>query len=169
MKKIFYSFMVLACVIITACTSEDSLNPPEPTAVRNANKVTVREALSRADGYFNAFNKQTGTRSSVSGRKVKSIEAVRSQATTRSYGSDIPDTLYYIINYADDSGFAVMSADKRTVPLYAISEDGRFDLNDTVYNKGLALFVHGMENDILATPYKPGPVFPIDTTNNSGT
>lgn len=169
MRKIIYTILMLACVVITACTSEDSLNPPGQIATQNANKVSVREALTRAEGYFNASNRQTGTRSSVSSRKVKSIEAVRSKAATRSSGSNMLDTLYYIINYADDSGFAVMSADKRTVPLYAISEDGRFDINDTVFNKGLALFVNGMENDILVTSNKPGPVFPVDTTNHSGT
>lgn len=45
---------------------------------------------------------------------------------TRSVDSNVPDTCLYIVNFKDNGGFAVMSADKRTEPIYALLDSGNY-------------------------------------------
>ncbi len=65
------------------------------------------------------------TTRSASDRKVKSISVITPQhEATRS--QEIPDTLLYVINFENNGGFAIVSADKRALPLYAVSDTGEF-------------------------------------------
>ena len=50
------------------------------------------------------------------------------------------DTLYYVINYNDEAGFAVMSANRNYGPVFAIGEEGNLEMNDTIDNVILAKF-----------------------------
>ena len=61
----------------------------------------------------------------------------------------------YLVNYADDAGFALLSADSRLRPIYAISDEGSMSFSDTTYNKGLALFARGVEAEIRGIVVPP--------------
>lgn len=58
-------------------------------------------------------------------RKVSDVRCILRKNQTRSYESTT-DTLAYVINYVDDGGFAIMSADNRVYPLLAFSDNGNF-------------------------------------------
>ncbi|MBD5231573.1 MAG: hypothetical protein HDS66_05430 [Bacteroidales bacterium] len=38
--------------------------------------------------------------------------------------------MFYLINFEDEQGFALMSADRRTLPVYALSETGSLTEED---------------------------------------
>lgn len=69
-------------------------------------------------------------------RTIESIFAVGSPQHTRSSLSH--DTIFYLVNFSDHRGFALLGADDRLLPVYAISDDGHLEMSDTIVNKGLA-------------------------------
>ena len=66
--------------------------------------------------------------------------------------NNLPDTLAYVCNFADSSGFAIICADDRVgCPILACADSGT--LGDTIDNPGIAIFLENaqifMENSIL--------------------
>ena len=47
----------------------------------------------------------------------------------------------YLINYADNSGFALIGANKEAYDIYAISDEGRLNTTDTIGNEPLKVFL----------------------------
>ena len=144
MKKKLLSFVAVA-LVLAACSSEEPIAPPmaENDAMgANPYRVSLTDALKNADALLGELGEGETTRSAE--RKVESVEYY-SRPGTRALGGD---TLLYLVNYADDAGFALLSADSRLRPIYAISDEGSMSFSDTTYNKGLALFARGVEVDV---------------------
>ena len=144
MKKKLISYAAVA-LVLTACSSEEPITPPNQVndaMGANPYRVSLTDALKNADALLGELGEDEVTRSIE--RKVESVEYY-SRPGTRSLGGD---TLLYLVNYADDAGFALLSADSRLRPIYAISDEGSMSFSDTTYNKGLALFARGVEIDV---------------------
>jgi len=144
MKKKLISYAAVA-LVLTACSSEEPITPPNQVndaMGANPYRVSLTDALKNADALLGELGEDEVTRSIE--RKVESVEYY-SRPGTRSLGGD---TLLYLVNYADDTGFALLSADSRLRPIYAISDEGSMSFSDTTYNKGLALFARGVEYDV---------------------
>lgn len=144
MKKKLISYAAVA-LVLTACSSEEPITPPNQVndaMGANPYRVSLTDALKNADALLGELGEGEVTRSAE--RKVESVEYY-SRPGTRSLGGD---TLHYLVNYADDAGFALLSADSRLRPIYAISDEGSMSFSDTTYNKGLALFARGVEIDV---------------------
>ena len=155
MIKKLISSAVVALVLI-ACNSEEPITPPNQVndaMGANPYRVSLTDALKNADALLGELGE--ATRSAE--RKVESVEYY-SRPGTRSLGGD---TLLYLVNYADDAGFALLSADSRLRPIYAISDEGSMSFSDTTYNKGLALFARGVEAEITSLPNLP--YIPVDS------
>lgn len=147
MKK-FVLFAAVA-LILAACSSEEPTSLPNKsneTAGHNPYRVTLNDALKTADVLLDDIAGDAQTRSGKQ-RRVASVEYMTNPGT-RASGSD---TLLYLVNYADDAGFALLSADSRLRPVYAISDEGTLSFADTTYNKGLALFARGVEADVVSS------------------
>ena len=152
-KKIIY--LVVVALMLTACSSEEPITPPNQVndAVgANPYRVNLTDALKNADALLGELGEGEATRSAE--RKVESVEYY-SRPATRSLGGD---TLLYLVNYADDAGFALLSADSRLRPIYAISDEGSMSFSDTTYNKGLATFARGVEAEVSSLPNNSIPV-----------
>ncbi|MBO4965697.1 MAG: C10 family peptidase, partial [Muribaculaceae bacterium] len=93
-----------------------------------------------ADAFMCNIDKGTRTE-----RTISKVEVKTSRATRSGIGAD---TLLYLINYADNNGFALVSADKRLPAIYAISDEGHFEFADTLQNNGLAFFMKTVDNSI---------------------
>ena len=148
MKKKLLSFVAVA-LMLAACSSEEPMTPPtvENDAMgANPYRVSLTDALKNADALLGELGEGETTRSAE--RKVESVEYY-SRPGTRALGGD---TLLYLVNYADDAGFALLSADSRLRPIYAISDEGSMSFSDTTYNKGLALFASGVEAELASLP-----------------
>ena len=144
MNKKFLTFTAVA-LVLAACSSEEPIAPPmvkNDAMGANPYRVSLTDALKNADALLGELGEGETTRSAE--RKVESVEYY-SRPGTRALGGD---TLLYLVNYADDAGFALLSADSRLRPIYAISDEGSMSFSDTTYNKGLALFARGVEVDV---------------------
>lgn len=96
------------------------------------------EALQIAD---NALNFLTGSSTRAVSREIamNNITLILSPST-RSAGND---TLLYVVNYADNNGFVVISANKNTEGLLAVTETGNYNptISDYTENQGFATFM----------------------------
>ena len=155
-KQLLSMTVLMSLSLLCACSSE------EPAAVSNGNPVSestfnisIEEALGNADRMFAAI----GSHKTRSDRKVSSIE--RLGKTTRSTDSDDVTDGFYVVNYANDGGFAILSADRRVTPVFALSEEGSLHLEDTVSNEGLDWYINEHMPALASTTIKN----PIDTTS----
>ena len=149
MKKLLF---IILSAIFFSCSMEDV--PKEISKMEQAgNKIQPEDAVKKACEYMNRIFPQTRGEN----RSDYSIISLQ-KVTTRSPQSnqEYPDTLYYVINFTDEKGFAIMGADNRLPDLLAISDTGNLNLQDTVFNKGLASFISGYVQSDLFVPTLPG-------------
>jgi len=145
-------YFLLSIVIISlaaafvSCSDKDELSaettmPVEKTV--NPFYVSYDEALEKAVNHLNA---------SKSSDRVFSKDEVldhtefltkdNRRLLTRAAGTaaDSVDVRFHVINF-EDGGFALVSADSRTTPIYAFSETGNLDIEDFSENPGLEIFM----------------------------
>lgn len=143
-----YSVGILILLfVITSCNSEEPIIEQDiikATSIVNPYHISIEKALESADNMM----VQISDNRTRAPRKISSVKFICEQNTTgtRNYSSS-KDTLLYLVNYENDGGFVLLSADMRTKPIYAISDEGHLDLSDTIYNKGLSLFMNNAFND----------------------
>lgn len=142
MKKLFY---LLTIVSFVACTNDEEMNlltetmPEESVSVE---KRSFQEALEVAQGAPEIFGGTT-TRGELKQVTLANTQYIIGEATTR---NEAPDTLMYVFNYEDNQGFAVVSANKSTEALIAVTEQGNYNEETTTDNPGLALYMDMAKN-----------------------
>lgn len=150
--------MTVGFAILASCSQENI--PISPTEFNetpsNPYRITLKEALKTADNLMSRIEGGK-TRSSF-----RTVNDVRTMTLPKTRGDVNPiDTAFYIVNYADNKGFAVLSADKRLDPVYAISERGSLHESDTIDNPALGVFFRQMRSAGIP------PFAPNDSTINS--
>jgi len=118
------------------------------------NRVSIDEVMEQVNWVIDFLNGENALKSGVS-RKVNFISALvsgnaKAVALKSSGFSDveIPDTLAYVLNFADSLGFAIVSADTRIDdPLLAFTGSG--SLADSIDNPGVAIFLERLEDYML--------------------
>lgn len=83
------------------------------------------------------FGSETRT---VSIPKVREHYVYKPSPLTRNV-TDTVDVAFHVINFENEQGFAIISADKRAVPVYAYSEEGNINLYDAVEESGWGDFM----------------------------
>lgn len=134
-KNVFRLLGYLFLAVIASCSDNEQLPEPIPEpGNHNSHFVPLDDAIRKAEKTFSDFFGATRA-----GRTVKNVEFLNS--TTRADGSDI-NGQFYIVNYENDGGFAVLSSDDRLEPVYALSDEGSLHLSDTIENKGLSWYMN---------------------------
>lgn len=142
----------VSCFVIltlaSACSQDllDQPANPDNLLSKNSHKVTLEEALERSKVFRNGLNEGLETRS-MQISDIESVNYLSSGIKTR--GQDT-DTIFYLVNYKNEQGFMLLSADERTIPVYAMADEGKLDLNDTTFNEGLRAFYNLAKNDALS-------------------
>lgn len=114
-----------------ACSAEDDLTVSQKSeSPKPANKfrISLEDASNRAESIINLIEKERHTRSNGK-RTIRSVDYYINPSTR---GGESIDTLLYLINYGDEQGFALVSADERLDPVYAISDEGHLNFSDTI-------------------------------------
>ena len=108
--------------MLAACSTEYE-QPVEKvkTVSSKSFKVSEEEAVQRLE-------KMLGTFDSATRGKVRTIKEVipRVKPRTRAYATEIPDTLYYYVNFDDNNGYAIVAADERAIPVLALIDTGNY-------------------------------------------
>lgn len=144
---------VYAVVTLFACTqvtmSDLSVQAEaDVAAMKELPKYrTYEEALAVAQDAMEMLGENSTTRS---GRprciNTDDVQYIVNTSTTRS--SSEPDTLMYVFNYEDNAGFAVVSANRATEELIAVTEQGNYAAAEETDNEGFNMYMNMAENYI---------------------
>lgn len=134
---------VLCTVMLTSCNAEREIEAlqekEEMLSHFKQERLTEDQILQRAADALSMIDKAK-TRSE---RKVKSIEPIEGAGLTRS--NSAPS--FYVVNYENDGGFAIVNALKAGNPVYAFSDEGSLNISDTIYNRGLARYLKSLSTN----------------------
>lgn len=159
MVKRLITLISLILAAVSCCKDNLGSQEESPTRLQKEESITrtkenaLNIALKAQEEFFG-----TTTRSKTGSTAIKPNQIlVKTRPSTRAVYS--LDTLYYIVNFTGESGFAIVAANKNEEPLIAITEKGSFYGDHTgVY--GFDLYMEETENRLAesaaATPQQ-GP------------
>lgn len=139
----------MAIFVLSSCTKENDSDPENKTEpTEESNYVvsydealkTLQAALSEIDG--------VETRGMAGQRKIASHYTVGQpvgETITRSVNGETPDPYVHIFNFEGEQGYAIVSGDKRTEDIFAITDTGFLEEGREVDNPGLILFLANAE------------------------
>ncbi len=160
-KLLVFSFItLLGSVAFIACNDEigDEITQKiaEPTSeYYQPYDSALVIALRQLDACY------PGTRSHIQ-RTVKEHYLYSPSPSTRATETD--PVRFHVINFENGQGFAIVSADKRTTPVYAYSPTGNIDLQEAIWNSGVGEFMECAElyfQDEIEQ-FGGGPLTPFD-------
>ena len=137
MKKLLY---LMAIASFVACTNDEEMNLLTENLTEESVSVEKRsfqEALEVAQNAPEIFGGTT-TRGELKQVTLANTQYIISEATTR---SESPDTLMYVFNYEDNQGFAVVSANKSTEALIAVTEHGTYNEETEIENPAFGMYM----------------------------
>lgn len=152
MRRILVQLLLSAFLL--ACSNEDFVS------IENVNdeSLSLKELRTESEAVeiaINALNEFYPIKSRSS-RDLSQMNVVMlKESLSRSAETNNP---LYVVNFGNDSGYAIVSASKVVEPLLAITESGSITSIDKIDNPGLELFVEGaMKLEKDTTALVPGP------------
>ncbi len=155
----------MAVLSVLSCSDEsDSLNLQELQRGTQSTKIrTLGEAIQIAQNATNMFATTRGGSDNSRTVDMNNIEYVTNR-TTRSDGSQ--DTLLYVINYENEQGFCVVSANNNTEGLLAVTDQGEYDTEFAASdeNGGFKIFMSMAEQYVrtaepASSNFDPGTLY----------
>lgn len=147
MRRLYLLVAWFTLFLLNSCQSlTDDLIVPEKECVeskiveseQNSYYVSFEEALDKAKEILGEGNKHS--RSSQI-RKVKEhFEYIVPHIAARSNAEE-KEIRFHVINFEDNAGFALVSADSRTTAVYAYGESGNLDIDEATENTGFGIFM----------------------------
>lgn len=149
MNRILLFIISGITILFASCTSIDeqldTLNTPEETL--DIYKVTLEEAKETVVDFLLKIDTSCKnlSRADLNGREISNVQAI-CNTSVLSRSNDIVDidTLMYIVNFKNNEGFAIVGADKRSEPIFALIDQGNYDINnlETEENEGFLTFLN---------------------------
>lgn len=134
MKKLCCLLLFVAGWLSAGCTADPG-EVPEMKKPENLHAVSIEQALGELDAVLGAIDGQ-GTRNDGK-RRVKSVEAVSGEeilpAVTRGADGVEVEDLFYLVNFENDEGYALLGADDRLEPVYAVLDSGSITIEELQY------------------------------------
>lgn len=131
-------------LILSCCNSDDPFlnhHNDNHSQQKDSRYVSMDEAVEIANNFISQLD-DSNTKSSS--RKASSIEMLKGNLT-KGDSEEEEYNDYYLINYENNSGFAIVSTDKYKIPVYAFSDEGSLSWSDTTYNEGFKQYVRYLE------------------------
>lgn len=135
-NKSFYIIVFILLSILFSC-NKDYIKTEDRTFTENNTSVTIDEAEAMLLDIM----------SKIEGTATKSTPDIR-RTISQKYSIGLPSatkseekSLIHIFNFENESGFAIMSGDKRAEPLLAYALSGNIHEGDTIDNPGLGIFM----------------------------
>lgn len=163
MRAVAFGVLAAFAGLLGSCVGDPAELPktePEPAAEVDPFIIPVEEAL---DGMYDLMDELYGVGTRASSCTVASIETVKGSdifgAETRATSGAFSGDLVYVVNFANDGGFAVMGANRAVDEVLCIAESGSFDVE----------LMESIASDIVAgqTPTLDTPSGPDDTLDEN--
>lgn len=161
MKKFKIYVSLIIGLVFVACTDDElrGINLPEEEV---SNVRTVNDVI---EIVYDAYSSLYGESVSRSGLNI-TVDNVKVFGSGKISRSTADDASMYVVNFGDNQGFAVVTANKNCTPLLAFAESGQVNEIDSIDNPGLKAF---MENALAYSSLKPiggdgrEPITPMPT------
>lgn len=161
MKKLLIFITLLGSLSFIACNDELEMSEDSQKSIEAPPDYyqSYESALAIAQRQLNCCMPRTRSHTQ---RGVREHYVYSPSVSTRS--TESAPVRFHVINFENEQGFAIVSADKRTTPVYAYSPTGNIDLEDAVQNSGVGVF---MDNAIQyyrdeIEQFGGGPLTPLD-------
>lgn len=125
--------------------------------------ITPEEAVEQALIFKTDLLSQSGaTRVNKTEKSVSSVYAWRSSEiaantiTRSSFSTSLPDTLLYIVNFEDNCGYALVSANLYVPGVVAYVEEGMLTPDEEIDNPGMQLFLDGYKEYVEQMQIRDG-------------
>lgn len=134
MKKII-PFIFILLVSLSGCMSDEpGLSKEEisgtAASLQSSKYRSIEDAIEIASNATSLLGEGTAVRSRGTGRVVdhlSEIGLIRNSAKSRNAEDD---TLIYVVNYANNQGYAMIGASKKAPGLLAVTESGHYDVEE---------------------------------------
>ena len=153
---------IFAASTLFACTQDSidnlSVQTEEETEAMNEwpKRRTYEEALAVAQNAIGLLGENSTTRSGKP-RSINTADVQYIVNTSSTRSTEEPDTLMYVFNYEDNAGFAVVSANRATEELIAVTEQGNYVAGEETGNGGFDLYMDMAEEYVtMAAEPLPG-------------
>ena len=144
MKKIIYYLTFY--LLILSCASNEYIN----VNYRNehcSTFVSKEEAINEVTSLLE--NLQIKTKTSMREIDLDNVYSTGETINTRGDISSNISPLVYIINFKNEQGYAIVSGDKRTQPIFALMDSGTLKEGDVLTNPGAIMMLSLAEADYL--------------------
>lgn len=150
MKKIALTFMF--CTIFLSCERNFVQIPVLESSINSMTR-TYDEAYYYAEQSMKLIS-ESATKSGDK-RSISECQVILSPATK----SSLSDTLMYVFNFSDSSGFSVIAADRREFPIIALTEKGNYS-SETLsgvppVDDYLKLVINNLSKEQIKTKARP--------------
>ena len=160
--------LLAATVILVGCSNQEAVetSAPMPENQEAGNIRSYDEALEIARKSISLVDGSSKTRAS-SPRKISVNDTKVCLADTRTRTSSCADdTLMYVFNFEDNQGFAIVSANRNTEALIAVTEQGFYDPEVESDNEGFNYFMERAKDYVTQSAGRGGFI-PIPETKDS--
>ena len=134
-----FVFVFLIGLLCLSCSFDDypgDERPLDEVVVKEEQsifKVPIDQAMSILQNYLEAERKEAPESADIQVRKVRNIETLKlNKVLTKSLLDELDcDELLYLVNFEDDKGYAILSADSRIKePILAVTEEGSISMSE---------------------------------------
>ncbi len=122
------SLIALAGLFASCVTEFDTTpkqqNPTDPFA------VPIEEAL---DGMYDLMESLYGPGTRAASRRVANVGALKGSRLapmTRCLMTELPENPFYLVNFTNDEGFAILGGDRRLSSVLCVTESGSFTVDE---------------------------------------
>ena len=144
MKHFGFFSLFFGCWLLAGCTADPGAEsgPPgeNPPAAENPHAVPVEQALEELQSVLEEIDApaEDGAATRSGGiRRVKNVTTVSPEVLnpdgTRSEATADVEELLYIVNFENEAGYAILGADDRLEPVYAVVDEGSLTTEDFRY------------------------------------
>ncbi len=153
------SFLIAALLLLQGCTHENFGTEAETQSTRTESEtIALYDALANLEKAMNCVQAVKSNSSRIYSTDDIIVVGKHTFTHTKSFENEIiPDTLMYVVNFENENGFAVMSANKRLgEDVYCITEAGSLSADD--FTEAFSKIFNEHEDNIEGKYSEAGPI-----------
>lgn len=140
MKRALLNPIIFVALIVVSCVSDTPVDPvnflDDANNQQESTTRTIEEVVDIVKSNYGSIFDVKLSRSDIYITK-ENVSVIRVNNGARSLSTD---TVLYVVNFGEESGFAVVSANKQCTPLLAMTDNGHIDEIADIDNPGLKSF-----------------------------
>lgn len=149
MNKLLSLLYGIISLCVVSCLEPDTLVSSQNSETNY--KVSAKEAEETVANFLSSLEQSDDSLSrnyTTPKRRIQNVKALCSSSVmSRSVDMHGMDTLIYIVNFQDNNGFAIVGADKRTEPIFALIDRGNYSV-DSLEHETNDAFITFLDNAI---------------------